>query len=81
VSLCRLGSCPDFYRIHVQLGRDWNRCAPILAPVLDVTYQIIEMGFVSPGEAVIVAVVLAVVPCVLLRELVNRLASMKRPRG
>ena len=45
----------------------------VLALVLDVVYQIIVLRFVYPGEAVIVAFVLAIVPYLILRGLVNRL--------
>lgn len=44
----------------------------ILAMVLDVVYQIIATHHVYPGEVVIVAILLAVVPYVLLRGLVTR---------
>ena len=46
----------------------------MLAVVLDVVYQIIELRFVYPGEALIVAFVLAIVPYLILRGLVRRLA-------
>jgi hypothetical protein len=49
----------------------------LLALVLDVVYQIIVERFVYPGEALIVAFVLAIVPYLLLRGLVTRLASRK----
>jgi hypothetical protein len=49
----------------------------ILAVVLDVVYQLIQLHFVYPGEALIVAFILAIVPYVLLRGLVNRLISVK----
>lgn len=49
----------------------------ILAIVLDVVYQIIEQHFVYPGEALIVAFVLAILPYLLLRGLVTRLARRK----
>jgi hypothetical protein len=49
----------------------------ILAIVLDVVYQIIEQHFVYPGEALIVALILAIVPYLLLRGLVTRLARRK----
>ena len=49
----------------------------LLALVLDVIYQIIVERFVYPGEALIVAFVLAIVPYLILRRLVNRLASRK----
>jgi hypothetical protein len=40
-------------------------------------YQLIQLHFVYPGEALIVAFILAIVPYVLLRGLVNRLISVK----
>lgn len=46
----------------------------VLALVLDVVYQIIVLHFVYPGEALIVAFLLAIVPYLLLRGLVTRLA-------
>lgn len=49
----------------------------VLAIVLDVVYQIIVERFVYPGEALIVALVLAIVPYLLLRGLVTRLARSK----
>jgi len=64
----------------------------ILAIVLDVVYQIIVLHFVYPGEAIIVAFVLAIVPYLIVRGLVTRLArrthvaprqpaSVPRPRN
>jgi len=49
----------------------------ILAVVLDVIYQWIVQRFVYPGEVIIVAFVLAIVPYLLLRGLVNRIARRK----
>jgi len=49
----------------------------ILALVLDVVYQIIELRFVYPGEAIIVAFILAIVPYLILRGLTTRLARTK----
>jgi hypothetical protein len=51
----------------------------ILAIVLDVIYQLIEIHFVYPGEAIIVAIILAIVPYLILRGLVTRLARKKAP--
>jgi hypothetical protein len=51
----------------------------ILAVLLDVAYQIIVLRFVYPGETVIVAFLLAIVPYLLLRGPVNRLARKKKP--
>ena len=49
----------------------------VLAIVLDVVYQIIAEHFVYPGEAIIVAFILAIVPYLILRGLVTRLARTK----
>ena len=49
----------------------------LLALALDVVYQIIVLRFVYPGEAVIVAFILAIVPYLILRGLVTRVARKK----
>jgi hypothetical protein len=46
----------------------------LLALAMDVVYQVIVLHFVYPGEAIIVAVVLAIVPYLVLRGLVTRAA-------
>ena len=46
----------------------------VLALILDVVYQIIVQRFVYPGEAIVVAFVLAIVPYLIVRGLVTRLA-------
>ena len=51
----------------------------ILAVALDVVYQIIVLHFVYPGETVIVAFLLAIVPYLLIRGPVTRLARKKKP--
>jgi hypothetical protein len=49
----------------------------ILAMVLDAVYQIIVLHFVYPGEMIIVAFILAILPYLILRGLVTRLARRK----
>jgi hypothetical protein len=49
----------------------------ILALVLDAVYQFIELHFIYPGEMVIVAFVLAIVPYLIIRGLVTRLARKR----
>ena len=49
----------------------------LLAMALDVVYQIIVLHTVYPGEVLIVAIVLAILPYLILRGLVTRLASKK----
>jgi hypothetical protein len=49
-----------------------------LAIMLDCVYQWIVQRFIYPGEAILVALILAIVPYLLLREPVNRLASRKQ---
>jgi hypothetical protein len=53
----------------------------ILAVVLDVVYQLYVLRFVYPIQAIAVAVILAIVPYLVLRGLVTRLASTNRVRG
>lgn len=50
----------------------------ILAVLLDVVYQIIVLRFVYPGETIIVAFLLAIVPYLLIRGPVTRLARKKK---
>ena len=51
----------------------------ILAIVLDVVYQLIEHRWtVYPGEAALVAIILAIVPYLLIRGPVNRIVCEKR---
>lgn len=56
----------------------------VLALVLDVVYQWIALRFLYPGEAIVVALLLAIVPYLVLRGLVTRLvrgpAGQPRPR-
>lgn len=54
----------------------WKRIGKvfILAVVLDVVYQLIVLHFVYPGEALIVAFILAIVPYVILRGPAMRVA-------
>jgi hypothetical protein len=56
----------------------WTRIGKvfILAVVLDVVYQLIVLHFVYPGEALIVAFILAIVPYVILRGPAMRVARM-----
>ena len=49
----------------------------VLALVLDVVYQFIVLHTVYPGEALIVAIALAIVPYLIVRGLVGRLAPRK----
>jgi hypothetical protein len=49
----------------------------ILALVLDIAYQLYVLRFVYLGEAVIVALILAIVPYLILRGLVTRIARRK----
>ena len=53
----------------------------ILAVALDVVYQLYVLRFVYPIEALAVAFILAIVPYLVLRGLVTRLARPNRVRG
>jgi hypothetical protein len=80
----RAGKPPYFWTIasdataRAELLRDgWKSVGKVfvLALALDIVYQLIELRFVYPGEAVIVAFLLAIVPYLILRGLVTRLVS------
>ena|SRR5208282_712376 len=49
----------------------------ILAIVLDCIYQLIVLHWIYPGEALVVAVVLAFIPYLLVRGPVNRVAARR----
>jgi hypothetical protein len=63
------------------LHQGWKGIARIffLAIIMDVIYQLIALRWVYPGELLIVAILLAVVPYLVLRGPVNRVA--RRWRG
>jgi hypothetical protein len=52
----------------------------ILAMVLDAVYQLIELHAVYAGEMIIVAIILAILPYLILRGLVTRLARRNYAR-
>jgi hypothetical protein len=51
-----------------------------MALVVDAVFQIIELRWFYPGEAVLVALVLALIPYLLIRGLVNRIVSLRASR-
>jgi hypothetical protein len=62
------------------LGQGWRDIAKLFvaALLLDVIYQFIALHAVYPGEAVVVAILLAVIPYVLVRAAVTRIAARKK---
>lgn len=60
------------------LRRGWKDLARLLALIvaLDAGFQIYELRWIYPGEAVILALVIGMVPYVLIRGPVNRLAKL-----
>lgn len=50
----------------------------LLAMLLDVVYQVVVQRFVYPGEVVLVAILLAIVPYLIMRGLVTRIATLFR---
>lgn len=73
-----LASHPEHRRELLKDG--WKHFGKIfiLAIVLDVVYQLMVRREIRPGEVLIVALVLAVLPYVFLRGPVNRIRSMGR---
>jgi hypothetical protein len=83
----REGRVPYFWAIFTDPGhrRDllqngWKSVSKIfiIALILDAIYQYIELSMFYPGEAVLVAFILAIVPYVLLRGPANRLTPQKK---
>lgn len=81
----RLGKPPYFWALATDSGhrsemlRDgWKDIGKvfILAVVLDVVYQVIVLGFMYPGEVMLVAIALAILPYLVLRGLVTRIARL-----
>ena len=62
------------------LGQGWKDIAKLffVAVILDVIYQIIALRTVYPGEAIITAFLLAIIPYLLIRSAVTRLLGRKR---
>ena len=61
------------------LREGWTAVAKVfaIAAVLDVVYQLMVLRWVYPGEALLVAFLLACVPYLLIRGLVNRLVRSR----
>jgi hypothetical protein len=71
---------PEQRKELLQLG--WKRIGKIfiLAVILDVIYQVKVYHWFYPGETLLVAIVLAIVPYLLVRGPINRLVCRLRPR-
>jgi hypothetical protein len=69
---------PDNRRELLEEG--WTAVAKVFlaAVLLDAVYQFLVLRFVYPGEALVVAFVLACVPYLLVRGFVDRLARSRR---
>ena len=83
----REGRVPYFWALFTEPGhrRDllrhgWKSVGKIfvIALILDAIYQFIQVRWFYPGEAVVTATVLAIIPYLMLRGLVNRLTNRKR---
>ena len=77
----KAGNAPYFWslatdpsRRNEMLKSGWKSVGKvfILAVVLDAIYQFIEQRFIYPGELIIVAFLLAILPYLILRGLVTR---------
>lgn len=77
----REGRAPYFWSLFTDPGHrrelledGWKSVGKVfvLAIILDVVYQFMVARFVYPGEAIFVAIVLAIVPYLLVRGLVTR---------
>jgi hypothetical protein len=67
---------------HDLLLQGWKDTSRVFAfaVLIDVVYQVWVLRMVYPGEAIIVAAVLALIPYAVVRPIVNRLAHLRKPR-
>lgn len=74
-----LATDPAHRREMVRSG--WKDVSKVflLAIVLDIAYQFVVSRFVYPGEVLLVALLLAIVPYLVLRGLTTRLARVRGP--
>ena len=86
LSDARTGKPPYFWSLvtdpahRIDMLKDgWKSVGKVflIALLLDVIYQVIVLKFVYPGEAIYVAFVLAILPYLILRGLVTRIARKK----
>jgi hypothetical protein len=82
----KAGKAPYFWSLFTEpqhrvenLKDGWKSVGKVLllAIVLDVIFQIKELHTVYPGEALVIALLLAIVPYLLVRGLVTRLAPKR----
>ena len=73
------GLLRDQGRRKAMLKDGWKSISRVffLAVAIDVVYQLIDLRFVYVGEAIIVALILAIIPYLALRGLVTRAARKK----
>ncbi|MGZ4830756.1 MAG: hypothetical protein ACXV78_14050 [Candidatus Angelobacter sp.] len=83
----KAGKSPYFWALLSDTGQradmikdGWKSVGKVfvLALVLDVIYQILVLRFVYPGEAIIVAFILAIVPYLIMRGLVTRVVRTRK---
>jgi hypothetical protein len=72
----------DPAQTRVMLRNLWRIAGKVflVALVLDSLYQIIVLHWIYPVQALIVATLLALVPCMVVRAVGNRIVTMKRRR-
>jgi hypothetical protein len=72
----------DAERRHALLREGWREVAKVFvaAVIIDLIYEIIEFRTIYPGQSLIVAAVLALLPYPLIRGLVNRILSHRFPQ-
>jgi hypothetical protein len=86
----REGSAPYFWRLFTQpeRWREWLRIGWksigkvfLMAVAIDAIYQFIELRWFYPGEALVVAFILACIPYLLIRGPVNRIVQARKQRA
>jgi hypothetical protein len=70
----------DQAQVRVMLRNLWKIVGKvfIVAVVLDVVYQLIALHWIHPLQTLIVATTLALIPCVVVRAVGNRIVTLAR---
>jgi hypothetical protein len=69
----------DAERRHALLRDGWREVGKVfvVAVIIDLIYELIVLGRIYPGQSLIVAAILALLPYLLFRGLVNRMMRLR----
>lgn len=79
--LWSVAKAEDAYDRRALIRQGWTDIGKVFAIAvgLDVIYELVVFHWVYPVQAILVATVLAIIPYLVFRGVVNRIASSRRP--